>query len=553
MFLNGCSQILESVILSDVTQSVKTLNNQENFDINIKSLTFKNAQKANSDSYPRQIMLTGLSDKANVYDENDFLKPNIPLSSPNNDYTLGIGDKLSFLILNEFSKNFSNFPPQKDETDYLIGIGDELTFIQMSDEGKTTQSAPNQIVSTSGIVGTNGNVLLLGLGSIKAKGKSLNFIQSDIRNILIRNGFSSNFQIEITGFNSKKAFVTYNDTFGTGKKIENVISISNLPITLKEVILLNGLETTERETLMVTLERNGKKYSMPAAQIFDESSKPVIIENKDHIGLIKTSSNNSSIKAVVGSKGNILIPGIGNIKAENRTLAAIHADITKILLKEGVIPNFQLEIIDYKSKKFFLVEKGLPSQIIPLTDKKLTLKEAIFGTGNIILRENERENEFTIVNLIRAGSNYQITTQELLNGLGSRVLIQDGDTVELKSFKYKLGQVFALSSGGNAQMIPIDPSKRETLADILFTPKGALNNLLAKRSEVYLLRGRSPSTAYHLDAQNVSRILVAAQTELRPNDIIYVAERPIISFSRTLAEILPLRILLRDIQEDNIP
>ena len=256
---------------------------------------------------------------------------------------------------------------------------------------------------------------------------------------------------------------------------------------------------------------------------------------------------------MVGSKGNILIPGIGNIKAENRTLAAIHADITKILLKEGVIPNFQLEIIDYKSKKFFLVEKGLPSQIIPLTDKKLTLKEAIFGTGNIILRENERENEFTIVNLIRAGSNYQITTQELLNGLGSRVLIQDGDTVELKSFKYKLGQVFALSSGGNAQMIPIDPSKRETLADILFTPKGALNNLLAKRSEVYLLRGRSPSTAYHLDAQNVSRILVAAQTELRPNDIIYVAERPIISFSRTLAEILPLRILLRDIQEDNIP
>jgi hypothetical protein len=47
--------------------------------------------------------------------------------------------------------------------------------------------------------------------------------------------------------------------------------------------------------------------------------------------------------------------------------------------------------------------------------------------------------------------------------------------------------------------------------------------------------------------------LVAAKTELRPNDIVYVAERPIISFSRTLAEILPLRILLRDIQDNNIP
>ena len=46
---------------------------------------------------------------------------------------------------------------------------------------------------------------------------------------------------------------------------------------------------------------------------------------------------------------------------------------------------------------------------------------------------------------------------------------------------------------------------------------------------------------------------MAAQTELRPNDIVYVADRPIISFSRTLAEILPLRNLLRDIEKGDIP
>ena len=113
--------------------------------------------------------------------------------------------------------------------------------------------------------------------------------------------------------------------------------------------------------------------------------------------------------------------------------------------------------------------------------------------------------------------------------------------------------MYALSGTSNARIVPIDPSKRETLADVLFVSNGALNNSLAKRSEVYLLRGQNPSVAYHLDAQNVSRILVAAKAELRPNDIIYAADRPIISFSRTLSEILPLRILLRDIQNDNIP
>ena len=36
-------------------------------------------------------------------------------------------------------------------------------------------------------------------------------------------------------------------------------------------------------------------------------------------------------------------------------------------------------------------------------------------------------------------------------------------------------------------------------------------------------------------------------------DIIYAAERPIISLSRTLSEIIPLRTLIRDIQNNNIP
>ena len=145
-----------------------------------------------------------------------------------------------------------------------------------------------------------------------------------------------------------------------------------------------------------------------------------------------------------------------------------------------------------------------------------------------------------------------MTVDEILDPKTQDVWIIDGDQIEVESLSYKPGQVFVLSGAGSAQVVPIDPSKRETLADILFANNGAFSNLLAKRSEVYLLRGQNPSVAYHLDAQNVSRILVAAKTELRPNDIVYVADRPIISFSRTLAEINPLRILLRDKQNGNI-
>ena len=80
-----------------------------------------------------------------------------------------------------------------------------------------------------------------------------------------------------------------------------------------------------------------------------------------------------------------------------------------------------------------------------------------------------------------------------------------------------------------------------------------LSSANAKKSDVYLLRGSNPVVAYHLDAQNPTRLIVADAMQLRPNDILYVAEKPIASFNRALVTIAPLRILLRDIQDENIP
>jgi polysaccharide export outer membrane protein len=291
---------------------------------------------------------------------------------------------------------------------------------------------------------------------------------------------------------------------------------------------------------------------MTAGQLFDKTSPRIVIKDRDQIEIDEAASVSTPIEAVVGSRGNILIRGVGSLKAKNRSLAEVQTDITRILMEKGLTPNFQLEVTGFESKKFFLMTENNSTKALPLTDIVVDLKDAVLSN---IANQNISQGSatFKVVELIRNGVSYRMSWQKMLSGGASNVLIQDGDTIKLKDFDYKLDQVFALGGAGNAELVPINPSKRETLADILFSPKGALNNLLAKRSEVYLLRGRNPSVAYHLDAQNVSRILVAAQTELRPNDIVYVADRPIISFSRTLAELNPLRILLRDLQDDNIP
>ena len=574
LFLHSCSEILEPVSFFGGTQGVEAQSVQEDFEINIKSLTFESARDANNAPYPRRLMQTGIGSEANVFDEADFVTSNIPPSSERMDYLLGIGDQLLYTQLNEFVTSTTQFLTEEIDTDYLLGVGDELTLIQLNEVASGLSSiisnipkagddanngnagkpqSSESVLKTSGLVGTDGNILLLGLGSIKAESRSLGDIQTEVRNILIRNGLAPSFQLEITGFNSKKAFVT----FPNPDKIlgNNMVSITNLPITLKELVINYGLRPSSKDTTIVSLTRDGQKFRMTAGQMFDKSSPRIVIKDRDQIEIDEAAAGSTSIEAVVGSRGNILLPGIGSLKAENRSLTEVQADITRILMEKGLIPSFQLEVTDFKSRKFFLVTENYGTKVIALTHSAMDLKEAVLSNilGDNTSNINDSGNDLTVIELVRKGLSYRMTLQDMLNGRGSKVFIQDGDTIELKDFKYKSGQVFALSGAENAKIVPIDPSKRETLADILFTENGALSNVLAKRSEIYLLRGRSPSVAYHLDAQNVSRILVAAKTELRPNDIVFVADRPIISFARALGELSPLQMLLRDVRRDTLP
>ncbi|MDB9877759.1 hypothetical protein OAC79_03110 [Amylibacter sp.] len=559
----SCSEILEPVSLFAGKQGVEIESLQEDFEINIQSLTFESAQNANNSPYPRWLMQNGVGSKAKVLNEAELVTSSMPSTSERIDYLLGIGDKLLYKQQDEFVTTNAKFPPQIKELDYLLGVGDELTLVQQGapisglstiipnfdaqNNGNAVIRQPSEtIIKTSGLVGTDGNILLLGLGRIKAQNRSLNDIQTEVRNILIRNGLAPSFQLEITGFNSKKAFVSFPNpekVFG-----KNLIPVTNLPISLKELIINYGVQTSLRSMSIVTLKRNGIQYTIPLKKLFQKSSPTIIIQDKDQIEIQETIKNVPLSELVVGSRGYILIPGLGSFKAENRSLSDVQDDISRALSEQGLLPIFQLEVTDFKSKKFFLISENSGNKVIALESSEMSIRDAILN-NNI----SNDSKSLTLVELVRNGSLYKITLQELLSEGAPNVFIKDGDILELKALEYKMGEVFALSGAGNAQIVYIDPSKRETLADVLFAPKGALNNLLAKRSEVYLLRGKSPSVAYHLDAQSVSRILIAAQTELRPNDIVYVAERPIISFSRTLSEISPLRILLRDIQNNNIP
>jgi protein involved in polysaccharide export with SLBB domain len=555
LFLHSCSEILEPVSLFSDNQNVDMQSVQEDFEINIEALTFKNAKKLSNAPYSRQVILTGSGSRAKVIDEANFLKPSFPKLSSSQDYLLGVGDELMFVQLNEFETRNVQWPTVSKKSEYLLGTGDELTFVQSIENSlnvtgnlnKGGQFAPNiksdELIKTKGIIGSNGNILLLGLGNILAANRTLDEVRTEVRNILIGNGLAPNFQLELSFFRSQNAFVSIK---GSESKS---ISLNSLPITLKEIALGASLSTADRNFARIKFTRNAKEFHITAEQLFDVTAPEIFIEDKDQIEIEILPLRETVAQSVVGSKGNILLPNVGSIPAVNMSIDDVHDQISNILIEKGIKPNFQLKLTKAVSKKAYLVQKNVSNTVVPLGDSKITLREIILESKSAIISSVN----LSVITLKRNGQVFRMTGDYILDPNTPDILIVNNDQIEVESLTYKPGQVFALSGAESAQIVSIDPSKRETLADVLFVPAGALSNRLAKRSEVYLLRGRNPSIAYHLDAQNVSRILVAAQTELRPNDIVYVANRPIISFSRTLSEILPLRILLRDIKDNNIP
>ena len=162
------------------------------------------------------------------------------------------------------------------------------------------------------------------------------------------------------------------------------------------------------------------------------------------------------------------------------------------------------------------------------------------------------ERHITMVWLQRRGTNHSFSMANLFFERAPAIFLQDDDHVIIRNLFYQDGKVFLLG-GTTLSIIQVKQEKRQSLAEALFADSGPLAAKTAQRSAVYILTGRNPVQAYQLDAQNPLRVLVADSVELRPNDIVFVPEEPITTFDQSLMNIAPLRILLRDINDNRIP
>ena len=560
-FLTGCSQVLQTV---DLNINAEDNSLQEAFNVVEKTLTIREANSQKTAPYTRIVLKNGRGDIAQPISEKLALKSEYPKNNLPIKYKIGIGDTVTFSRLIENNrtpnKNSDIWPKQNAERKYQLGIGDTLalTLIRTNNDLNTTaprssdsneggqqviisQQQNDSTIETKGRIGSDGSVLLLEVGRLEANGKSLNELRSEVRNILIRNGVSPRFQLEIVDFKSQKSYLTINS-------VSKVILLNDQKTTMRDVLTSANVGVKPGVITRIRLQRNSKEFSISLRELYGLSTKNIDIQPDDHIFVEDSSANMRVSSSIVDHEGNIVFESIGKIRGAGLTLNQLKENIENLIEPVPDSQNaFQIQVTNFASQKALLTAQGKPGVLIPITDTPAKVSEVLSQNGLSI-----DGNQITQITLHRDRKTYVFNLDDLLNPESPDVYIQPNDQIVTTILPYKENKVFILG-GVSPQIFKIKPENRETLADVLFTSGGPLSSSSAKRSEVYLLRGSKPVVAYHLDAQSPTRLIVAEAMELRPNDILYVAEQPIISFNRTLATIVPLRILLRDIQDENIP
>ena len=225
-FLSSCSQVLQTV---DLDINSKDNSVQEQFKVVEKTLTIKEARMLARAPYERMVLQSGGAAVKSI-PEKIALSSEFPINSGPFKYTIGIGDTITFskLIENNYTsiELDKQWPTKSKPSDYKLGVGDTLALTLIKENNATNQMVPknddgNQnliinsqdidlTINSNGRIGSDGSVLLLEVGRLEASDKSLNELRSEVRNILIRNGVSPRFQLEIVDFKSQKAYLTVN-------------------------------------------------------------------------------------------------------------------------------------------------------------------------------------------------------------------------------------------------------------------------------------------------------------------------------------------------------
>lgn len=312
-------------------------------------------------------------------------------------------------------------------------------------------------------------------------------------------------------------------------------------IGIGDVLQLNTISSVETSAQLPDSTSNLKPTLSGALGIM--TAPAPIIGDKGPTTSISISTSR------VSADGSVLFIETGRLNVLDKTTSEVRDLVNDALIRNGLDTRFQLEITKFESQFVSLISYNSPvnnlnsdSQIgaalYPISEKPLSLRELLVGAGLLL-----KKNVVDLVSIQRNRQLYQATLSHIFHPESPDFFLIGGDLVTVETFKYKQDNAYIMGGRSTPSTIKISEEEPVSLANALFNSGGVLASQASKKSEVYLLRGSNPVVAYHLDATDAARLILSAELELRPNDIVFASTVRIVDFNTVLGLINPLRIL----------
>ena len=169
----------------------------------------------------------------------------------------------------------------------------------------------------------------------------------------------------------------------------------------------------------------------------------------------------------------------------------------------------------------------------PYTNSPIYINR-ILAAANVYLPKGQDAQ----IELIRNVDIYRLSARKIVEGKYKKIRLFPDDRVIVKSLPYRPETVVITGEVINPRLYFLSPSERKTLSEALYSDK-TFNSISSDTSQIYILRQIKNNivTAYHLDASNPSRLILANKFELRPADIIFIAPQPITNYNKALMQI----------------
>lgn len=244
---------------------------------------------------------------------------------------------------------------------------------------------------------------------------------------------------------------------------------------------------------------------------------------------------------VIREDGTLFFPFVGVMQVNGMTTEQIRKILAAELAAYIFAPEVDVQVVSYRSRKVYVTGEVNTPAIMPITDRPLTLLDAIETAGGF----TDNADKTTVV-LTRGGEQQTIDLAALYRRGEGNLILRHGDVVHVPDIKSK--KVFVMGEVREQTAVPIEAG-RLSLADALAAAGGlALNT--ADTGEVYVVRavlGRDEKgnqtltvpRVYQLDTRSVPALLLAERFELEPRDVVFVAAPGLVHWNRALAQIFP--------------